>query len=91
MGDPPRRQFNDDEDKDVPKPEVVRLEKITGSDRLRVVVQEGTPGLAARSGGAASFQIALDGAPGDGQAELQQLTPGCVRSPRSGFLSPVAG
>ena len=47
MHHPSGRQFDDDKDKQVAKPEVMQLQEITGPDGRGMVVQEGEPGLAA--------------------------------------------
>lgn len=70
MHDLPRGQLDDGKNKTVPEPEIMRLQDVTRPDSRRVIMQEGPPRLAAWSGSAASFQIALDSALGDREAEL---------------------
>jgi len=86
VNDTPGVQFDDDEDEEGTKQQVVDDGEITSPDVLGLVLQESTPGLIAGRGWPELVEVFLNGAFADLNTEFEQFTPNAFGAPQPVFL-----
>ena len=85
MDNAPGMQFNDEEDKEWAKPDVIGLEKITSPYSMSVILQKAAPrltGLSRRRRRANLADVFGDGAFREAIAQLLQFIPNAFDSPQ---------